>query len=93
MSRAVRWTVVRPDELSDVVEVHPLSAPGEPVTYVREDDETVKAFIRVRSTCHDVGGLTDFECSSCGYALTGIRELWKFCPGCGARVVYPRTER
>ena len=44
MTRAMRWTAMRPDELPDVVEVHPLSAPGEPVTYVREDDETVEAF-------------------------------------------------
>ena len=44
---------------------------------------------RVERTCRDIGGLTDFECSSCGYALTGIREMWKFCPDCGARVVWP----
>ena len=86
---------MRPGELPDVVVVHPLSAPDEPVTYVREDDETVEAFVRARSTCHiteasrkyvlsDGTELFDDGCSECnGYLQVGDN----YCPNCGAKVV------
>ena len=64
---------MRPDELPDVVVVHPLSAPDEPVTYVSEDDETVEAFelvleiVRCRDCKHSTGTPEQFVCKlPCG---------------------------
>ena len=58
MSRVMRWTSMRPDELPDVVELHPLSTPGETIAYVREDDDTVDAFIL---------GLKVVRCMDCAW--------------------------
>ena len=53
-----------------------------------------------RPTCHDTEELVDsFTCSSCGfsernivfnpftYSFRTIKQGWKYCPNCGARVV------
>ena len=69
---AARWTVERPENLPDVVEVISLSAPAEPVTYVRADGPWW------RRTTDEV------ECRECGYveSETDARRRGG-CPRCG----------